>query len=141
MIRDTSLAAFDRINLTAGQQRVLTWCRSHAAESWTRQDIADGSGMKLQTVCGRVHELLESGLLAELPAVNGKHPLRLLDVDTGSEAWRHACEVRHVVGLRSDEARAEYLAGVQRKRGQDAYARLRRDAWAAMSGQLREEAA
>lgn len=48
---------------------------------------------------------------------------------TYTEAHRHACEVRYVAALPSDEARAAYLAGVRESRGTDAYQMLRRDVW------------
>lgn len=48
------------------------------------------------------------------------------------EAHRHACEVRYVVGLADNDARAGYLARVLKARGKRASDRLRRDAWEAM---------
>lgn len=58
-----------------------------------------------------------------------------LPVDTTgceSEAHRHACEVRYVAGMRSDEDRRRYLDGVHQRRGKDAWQRLRQDVWALM---------
>lgn len=75
---DTSRAAFAKVDITAAQRRVLdyfyTQAPGHAA---TRHDIRDAIKMNLETVCGRVHELLEAGRLESLPAENGRHPLRL----------------------------------------------------------------
>lgn len=58
-------------------------------------------------------------------------------IDTYSEDWRHACEVRFALSLpdKSDKRRKgwqavskrEYLAGVRNRRGQAAYDRLRQD--------------
>lgn len=77
-LADTSREAFAKVDLTAGQQHVLDWFHVQPTGlSATRQQIADGTGMLLQTVCGRVHELLDAGEIEELPAVDGAHPLRL----------------------------------------------------------------
>lgn len=48
---------------------------------------------------------------------------------TYTEAFRHECEVRYVVGLPSNERRAEYLEKVFEKRGRKAYKRLRKETW------------
>jgi hypothetical protein len=50
-------------------------------------------------------------------------------VDTHSEAWRHACEVRHVARM-SERARTEFCAGVADCRGREPAKRLYRDALA-----------
>lgn len=52
-------------------------------------------------------------------------------VDTCSEAWRHECEVRHVVALPTKECRREYLEAVTKRRGETAGQRLRDDVRAA----------
>lgn len=138
MIRDTSLDAYRRTDITAGQQRVLD--AFSAGETMTRDDIAARTGMKLSSVCGRVHELLHDfspPKLEELPARNGKHPLRLPIIDTTSEAYRHLCEVRTLAKMATDEDRKRYLAGVFERRGEKAYQRLRADVWALI--QSREE--
>lgn len=130
-VRDTSLAAYDQVNITAGQRRVLE--AFGKGDKLTRDDIAARTGMKLQTVCGRVHELLHDftpAKLVELPAVNGKHPLTLPTIDTSSDAYRHECEVRAVARMASDDERKRYLAGVFENRGEKAYQRLRADVWA-----------
>lgn len=82
-LSDTSLAAFRQVDLTGGQRRVLALFH---AKPWgfaaTRQEIADQTNMLLQSACGRVHELLEAGILEELPARNGAHPVRLTQANT-----------------------------------------------------------
>lgn len=142
MIRDTSLAAYDRVDLSDGQRKVLqAFELGPGLLELTRQDIADRTGMKLQTVCGRVNELLHDFTppkLEELPARHGKHPLRLPIIDTTSEAYRHLCEVRTIAKMASDEDRRRFLNGVFEKRGNAAYQRLRADVWALMKS--REEA-
>lgn len=50
------------------------------------------------------------------------------------EKHRHACEVRAVVAMESDEARADFLARVEKARGSEAARRLRREAWQSMRG-------
>lgn len=55
--------------------------------------------------------------------------------DTGltfTRKFRHECEVREVVGMDSNEARREYLALVEKRRGLNAATRLREDAWKLM---------
>ena len=80
-IRDTSLAAYASLDLTAGQRRVLGWLVEHAPARWmTRQQIADESRIPIQSVCGRVNELLhdyQDAPIEEGPAVDGAHPIRL----------------------------------------------------------------
>lgn len=82
---DTSLAAFKRANVTAGQQRIIDFLRARPKLRPTRQEIADISGMKLQSVCGRVNELIydfgDTPWIRELPARDGAHPLELIEVE------------------------------------------------------------
>lgn len=51
------------------------------------------------------------------------------------EPHRFACEARHVAALPSDQARADYLQGVAKHRGEDAAKKLRLAAWDAMREQ------
>lgn len=73
---DTSIAALAHVDRTAGQRRVLA-----VFEKWTnitRHEIAEKSGLPLQSVCGRVNELLKSGALFELEQTrDGRHLLKL----------------------------------------------------------------
>ena len=46
------------------------------------------------------------------------------EVDSWSEAWRAECEARHVLSIPSVQARRDYLAGIQKRRGDVAYQRL-----------------
>ena len=46
------------------------------------------------------------------------------EVDCASEAWRAECEARHVLAYPTVQARREYLAGIQKRRGDAAYQRL-----------------
>ena len=56
-------------------------------------------------------------------------------LDKSSEAYRAACEARHVANLPDDRARSEYLAGVKKARGEEAWRKLR----AATAALLREK--
>lgn len=48
-------------------------------------------------------------------------------VDTYSEAWRHACEVRYVLAKKTMAAMKDYLDKVKEKRSKAAYERLAND--------------
>lgn len=50
-----------------------------------------------------------------------------------SEAFRHACEVKHVLGLADIEDRRRYLALVAEKRGAEAEKRLADDVRASLN--------
>ena len=54
--------------------------------------------------------------------------------ETWTEAWRHACEVRQLAGLSTNEERKVRLAGIAERRGKAAADRIRMDVWAAMKG-------
>ncbi len=49
-----------------------------------------------------------------------------MGLDRYGEGWRAECEARHLARLRTDDARREYLADVQTRRGEAAYTALRR---------------
>lgn len=51
---------------------------------------------------------------------------------TYTERYRHECEVQEVASMPSNEARREYLALVEKKRGINAATRLREAAWTVM---------
>lgn len=84
-IRDTSLGAYDRAELTKGQAKILGFLRANTYRAdWTRQEIAKLSGFPINVVCPRVLELIERGVLVELEATrvcrftgNAAHPVRL----------------------------------------------------------------
>lgn len=86
-LADTSRAALERVDRTAGQNRVLA-----VFEKWTnitRHEIAAKSGLPLQSVCGRVNELLKAGALTELDATrDGRHLLKINErrVDSACQA-------------------------------------------------------
>jgi hypothetical protein len=66
-IRESSLRAHDAIQAdgtaVTKAARVLAYVRAHPRCS--RQDIAKGTGITINCVCGRVNELIESGELLE----------------------------------------------------------------------------
>lgn len=63
----TSIAAAQAIADMAPTLRgkVYAYLAGRRDQGATRQEISDGLGMKLQTVCGRVGELKEQGLVWE----------------------------------------------------------------------------
>lgn len=63
----TSIAAAEAIAGMAGtlRGRVYDYVASRGSTGATRQEIADGLGMKLQTVCGRCGELKDLYLIWE----------------------------------------------------------------------------
>lgn len=86
--RDTSRMAFaeqrESGRLSNGQARVLAFLTARPGQSFTRAEIARDSRMPLQTVCGRVNELVHlKRMLVEDSrrecTVSGKsaHPVRL----------------------------------------------------------------
>lgn len=53
--------------------------------------------------------------------------VKLIDgrvVDSWSDEWRLECEARHVLAMPSVQARRDYLAGIQQRRGDKAYQEL-----------------
>lgn len=72
-VADTSREAYQEIKTNGkkvtGQQRVIAFL-SKSNDSFTRAEIATYSGLPLSTVCGRVRELIDSGLIEE--PLNGR---------------------------------------------------------------------
>lgn len=72
-VRDTSIDALRALensgDLSKQQQSLLAVMASGRRSNWTRQELAAASGLPINCVTGRVHELLsaERALLAELP--------------------------------------------------------------------------
>ena len=67
-VRDTSLAAYDGVNITASQRKVIDFLERHPMRAdWTRGEIATMSGLPINVVCPRVLELIEKGVLMEMP--------------------------------------------------------------------------
>lgn len=83
-VADTSLDAYRSHSvrdLSAGQARVMACIRPGL--DFTRAEIAHASGMALQSVCGRVNELVSAGRLEDAPrrlcsrTGNASRPVRL----------------------------------------------------------------
>ena len=74
-VADTSLEAYDRIVATRAMSRqqkiIMDWFYSKLPQSmvlgFTRGEIAEWTGLRLSSVCGRVNELICMGILEELP--------------------------------------------------------------------------
>lgn len=70
-VRETSVAAYRKAKwsgkLPAQQQVIVNWLRGHVGDA-TRQEIARGTGLGINCVCGRVNEMLdpEVGALREV---------------------------------------------------------------------------
>lgn len=71
--RATQVIAADKVKPAAPSMRarVLAFIGESGASGATRQEIADGLGMLIQTVCGRVSELVAVGDIRE-DEVEGK---------------------------------------------------------------------
>lgn len=82
-VRNTSLAAFDSVNITQGQRRVLDFMCRAPWQDWTRNELARESGIPINVICPRVNELIAAGVLEERVRrgcrFSGKqaHPVRL----------------------------------------------------------------
>ena len=74
---------------TSLAQKIYNWLRTYdRKEGYTRAEIAEYMGLKIQTVCGRIHTLKKSRLVRELdsrPDLFSKaiaKPLRIINRDT-----------------------------------------------------------
>ena len=84
-VRDTSLAAYDALDLTQGQTKIMRFLSENTYRcDWTRGEIAKYGGFPIQSVCGRVNELLAQGRLTEQERVrpcrvtgNSAHPVSI----------------------------------------------------------------
>lgn len=69
-VRETSLVAYEKIKwngtMTAQQKIVMDWLRGRIGDA-SRSEIEKGTGLKINAVTGRVHELIELGALTEAP--------------------------------------------------------------------------
>ena len=65
---ETSRAAADHVAPRVGrlQARVLDYLRSRS-DGATLQEIAEATGIKINSVCGRVSELIDKGLVVRTP--------------------------------------------------------------------------
>ena len=89
-IRDTSIKAYYELaanqQLTAQQRKIVAYLAFHAHRDHTRAEIAKGTGLLLQSVCGRVRELLDAQTIQEAQArpcrESGRsaHPLSLAPI-------------------------------------------------------------
>lgn len=86
-VRDTSLRAYDEIQDTGRahslRETILDVIAAHPA-GITRKAISEATGLPINTVAGRVNELLKADAIAELPAerdlITGRsaHPVTAL---------------------------------------------------------------
>lgn len=73
-VADTSIAAYHamRPRLGGQQNQVVGFLARNVHRDYTRSELAEATGMRLSSVCGRVAELIER----RVTGVNA-HPLRL----------------------------------------------------------------
>lgn len=82
-VRDTSIDAYCGAKISAGQRRVLDFLAKYPNRDWTRNELATMSGIAINIITARVHELLAAGHLQERDRrackFSGKqaHPVRL----------------------------------------------------------------
>lgn len=75
---DTSMLAHRSLDVTSGQKKILDFFYTQAPGSqFTRQQLVPLLNMPINCITGRVNELLKLGKLDSLPAIEGRHPLRL----------------------------------------------------------------
>lgn len=69
-VAGTSRDAYEVLQpvLGARQREVMRFVRLRGNRGATREEIADGTGLRIQTVCGRCAELVAIGLLYETDA-------------------------------------------------------------------------
>lgn len=87
-VADTSIDAYRALcaspKLSAQQRRIVSFLADRARRAdFTRRELSACIGMDLSSVCGRVAELRELGVLEQLPrrrcnvTFESSHPLRL----------------------------------------------------------------
>lgn len=82
-VRSTSIECYHGIDISAGQAKIVEFMLRHPGISFTRGEISQLAGIPINSVTGRVHELIQCGVLEErvrrADKFSGKqcHPLRL----------------------------------------------------------------
>jgi hypothetical protein len=85
-VRDTSIEAYHGIDISAGQAKVVAFLLRHPGVNFTRGEISALTGIPINSITGRVHELIQCGVLEERVRrackFSGKqcHPVRLAPV-------------------------------------------------------------
>ena len=84
-VADTSISSYYALGPKLGHQQraILDYMAKHCHRDYTRAELADATGLRLSSVCGRVAETIALYMLTEGPrrpcrvtGVNA-HPLRL----------------------------------------------------------------
>lgn len=67
-VRETSLSAYDRVELQRREREVMTACWRHfpPPATFTRKELAQAMGWEINRITGRVLTLIERGFLLEL---------------------------------------------------------------------------
>lgn len=76
-VRDTSMAAYFAMRwtgkLTRQQQVLAHFLAANGQRDYTRQELANATGLAINAICGRVKELLDLGAVEE----RGRRPCRI----------------------------------------------------------------
>lgn len=79
---DVSRQAFKRVNVTAGQEKIVAFLRARPNLKPTRGEISDLTRIPINVVTARVFELIndfDPPMLRELPIRDGARPLELIE--------------------------------------------------------------
>ena len=78
-VKDTSILAFIGITEdgTAKTLRARVFRAIQKHPSCTRRELAGRTGIKINSLCGRIHELIQAGVISELPARLCRHTGRM----------------------------------------------------------------
>lgn len=85
-VASTSRDAYHALGPKLGdqQRQIVAYLAKHCHRDWTRGELAEGTGIRLASICGRVAELIATGTIEELPRRPDRltriaaHPLRLV---------------------------------------------------------------
>ena len=69
-VRDTSRISYNKLKATGKlsrqQSQIMAFLEAHPGRNWTRQELAGELKYGINTLCGRVKELLDMGAIREL---------------------------------------------------------------------------
>ncbi len=66
-IRDTSLEAYASVPINRRQAEIVAFLKRYGGADLTRGEVSVLSGIPINCVCPRVLELIEAGVLMEMP--------------------------------------------------------------------------
>jgi hypothetical protein len=83
--------AYDAVNISKGQRKIVEFLMRHPGKDFTRAEIAAFAPLSINSVCGRVFELRKAGIVEELPRRECRlsreqaHSIRLVPAQTTLE--------------------------------------------------------